>query len=108
MIDTRSDLTEDEMRLALFGTLGTSTASEALQNEKGGKVATDKYQKTEPRAEKKLSPTLIVKLRVGNEFEGRTEEFVYKANTLSHLQAEIDAKKAARKKFKYVELVSVS
>ncbi|KPY39336.1 Uncharacterized protein ALO52_00147 [Pseudomonas syringae pv. primulae] len=52
-------------------------------------------------------PKLIVTLRVGNEFEGETELFVCPADTLSKLQAELDAKKEARKKYKYIELVSV-
>ncbi|KPX24715.1 Uncharacterized protein ALO72_04181 [Pseudomonas syringae pv. delphinii] len=46
-------------------------------------------------------------LRVGNEFEGTTELIKYEADTLSRLQAELDAMKIARKKYKYVELVSV-
>jgi hypothetical protein len=46
-------------------------------------------------------------LRVGNEFEWKTELFIHEAHTLSTLQAELDAIKAARKKFKYVDLVSV-
>lgn len=48
-----------------------------------------------------------VTLRVGNEFEGKTESFNYDADTLSTLLAEQEATKAARKKFKYVEVVSV-
>ncbi|KPC30076.1 Uncharacterized protein ABJ99_1455 [Pseudomonas syringae pv. cilantro] len=46
-------------------------------------------------------------MRVGNEFEGDTELWVYPADTISTLQAELDAVKAARKKYRYVEVVSV-
>ncbi|KPB36965.1 Uncharacterized protein AC516_4026 [Pseudomonas amygdali pv. sesami] len=46
-------------------------------------------------------------LRVGNEFEGATGLFRHTADTLSKLQAELDAFKEARKKYKYIELVSV-
>jgi hypothetical protein len=52
-------------------------------------------------------PKLKITLRVGNEFEGDTELFIHEAHTLSTLQAEPDAIKVARKKFKYVDLVSV-
>ncbi|KPB34765.1 hypothetical protein ALP86_102048 [Pseudomonas amygdali pv. mori] len=46
-------------------------------------------------------------LRVGNEYEGTTELITHEADTLSRLQAEVDAMKIARKKYRYVELVSV-
>jgi len=45
---------------------------------------------------------------VGNEFEGHTEILTYEADTLSKLQAELDATRKARKKFKYVEVISVN
>lgn len=56
---------------------------------------------------KAFTPRLCVTLRVGNEFEGKTFELVHEADTLSTLQAELEATKAARKKFRYVEVVSV-
>ena len=46
-------------------------------------------------------------LRVGNEFEGETFEMTHDADTMSTLLAEQEATKAARKKFRYVEVVSV-
>lgn len=54
-----------------------------------------------------FTPRLRVTLRVGNEFEGETDLIVQEADTMSTLQAEQDAIKAARKKFRYVELISV-
>lgn len=64
-----------------------------------------------PAAKKKLAkaytPRLKVTLRVGNEFEGETYELIHEADTLSSLLAEQEAVKAAKKKYKYVEVVSV-
>lgn len=64
-----------------------------------------------PVAKKKVAkaftPRLKVTLRVGNEFEGETYELIHEADTLSSLLAEQEAVKAARKKYKYVEVVSV-
>ena len=47
-------------------------------------------------------------MRVGNEFEGKTELFTYEADTFSTLQAELDATKMARKKYRFIEVVSVT
>jgi len=64
-----------------------------------------------PAAKKKVAkaftPRLKVTLRVGNEFEGKMHEFIHEADTLSSLLAEQEAVKAARKKYRYVEVVSV-
>lgn len=46
-------------------------------------------------------------LRVSNEFEGKAFEIVHEADTLSTLLAEQEATKIVRKKFRYVEVVSV-
>ena len=43
----------------------------------------------------------------GTEFEGKTLELIHEADTLSKLLAEQDAVKAAKKKYRYVEVVSV-
>lgn len=59
------------------------------------------------KAAKSFTPRLKVTLRVGNEFEGKMIELVHEANTLSSLLAEQEAVKAARKRYKYVEVVSV-
>jgi len=44
---------------------------------------------------------------VGNAYEERTLEIVHEADTLSTLLAAQEATKAAREKFRYVEVVSV-
>ncbi|MGV8917282.1 MAG: hypothetical protein ACOH2R_05715 [Pseudomonas sp.] len=57
---------------------------------------------------KAFTPKLRVTLRVGNEFEGEMQDMIHDADTLSTLLAEQEAVKAARKKFRYVEVVSVN
>lgn len=92
-----SDLEED-MRRALFGSVGAPALPKPL-----AESLVPPKQKSNPR-----SPKVRVTLKVSKVFEGATELFVYEADTLSTLTAEIDAKAAARKqKFKYFEVVSV-
>ncbi|MGN9498510.1 hypothetical protein ACTMQ1_26655 [Pseudomonas syringae pv. aptata] len=99
-------MTEDEMREALFGARGSAVRSVAPLAQPN--VAEQPSNPTAKRkATKNFVPKLIVTLRVGNEFEGATELFTHQADTLSRLQAELDAMKEARKKYKYIDLVSV-
>jgi hypothetical protein len=103
------ELTEAEMRQALFGnapisaseSAGYSTAVQADVSD----APISKVAKT--RASKTFTPRLRVTLRVSTEFEGKTFEVVHEADTLSTLLAEQEATKVARKKFRYVEVVSV-
>ena len=44
---------------------------------------------------------------MGNEFEGETYEMIHEADTLSTLLAEQEAVKIAKKKYRYVEVISV-
>lgn len=86
------------MRLALFGVAGPD----------GKKSAETTKQGSRPREQaNRFAPRLIVTLRVGNEFEGKTVPFTYEAETLSTLQAELDAVKLARKKYRYIDVISV-
>ena len=81
------------MRHALFGRAGASTSVEPPP---------------EVRANRKVGRSrLRVTLRVSNEYEGKMFDFVHDADTLSTLLAEQEATKAARKKYRFVELVSV-
>ncbi|OCR25246.1 hypothetical protein AFK24_09245 [Pseudomonas syringae] len=102
-------LTEEEMRQALFGPAGVPALSSVQQaQEEPTTIAVIPPQavaKGTPR--KSRIPRMKVTLRVGNEFEGETEMFIHEADTLSTLQAELEATKAARKKFKYIEVISV-
>lgn len=104
------DLTEEEMRRALFGT--PAPASHVIAPPSAEPAPEVVFVKPPAPAPKKkvakaFTPRLRVTLRVGNEFEGKTFELIHEADTLSKLQAELDAVKAARKKYRYVEVVSV-
>lgn len=104
------DLTEEEMRRALFGT--AEPATQVTTSSIPEPVPEVVFMKPPaPTAKKKVAkaftPRLRVTLRVGNEFEGKTFELIHEADTLSKLLAEQEAVKAARKKFRYVEVVSV-
>jgi hypothetical protein len=101
--------TEEEMRQALFGnaeiSAPVSTAPvKEIQPDVDAVPVSKVAKKKVPKA---FTPRLLVTLRVSNEFEGRTLEIVHEADTLSTLLAEQEATKAARKKFRYVEVVSV-
>jgi hypothetical protein len=106
-----SELTEAEMRRALFGSAEVSAPIAPFVTKETvpdiviippGKAAPKK--KKVPKA---FTPRLKVTLRVGNEFEGETFDITHEADTLSTLLAEQEAVKAARTKYRYVEVVSV-
>lgn len=97
---------EEEMRQALFGGPSANPISTGA-----GLPSTDAQFSAPPRVKRTISrtfaPKLRVVLRVGNEFEGKTYEFVHEVSTLSTLLAEQEAVKAARRKYRFVEVVSV-
>ncbi|RMR00467.1 hypothetical protein ALP94_01034 [Pseudomonas savastanoi pv. glycinea] len=104
-----NNLTEEEMRQALFGSAASAEPvrfEPELQNLPAA-IIRPLASRANPKAFRRFIPRLRVTLRVGNDFEGETELIVHEADTMSSLQAEQDATKAARKKFRYVELVSV-
>jgi hypothetical protein len=104
-----SDL-EDEMRRALFGGAQTTAPVIAPQPKETAPeivVAPPTQPAEKKKAAKAFTPRLKVTLRVGNEFEGETQEITHEADTLSTLLAEQEATKVARKKYRYVEVVSV-
>lgn len=105
-----TELTEEEMRQALFGEPEAAALVIASHvQDTAPNIVTTEPLNTAKR--KKLSqtftPRLRVTLRVGNEFEGKMHEIVHEADTLSSLVAEQEATRAARKKFRFVEVVSV-
>lgn len=104
-----TELTEEEMRRALFGdTVLPEPAPNSNQRGIIPEAGVVKPVKTTNRkVSKGFTPRLKVTLRVGNDFEGEMQEMVHEADTLSSLVAEQEATKAARKKFRYVEVVSV-
>ncbi|MDD1963872.1 hypothetical protein NPS29_00925 [Pseudomonas putida] len=103
-------LSEEEMRRALFGNPASApNVTSPPSPEPVPEVVFVKPTAPAPkkRVAKAFTPRLKVTLRVGNEFEGKTYELILEADTLSKLQAELDVVKAARKKYRYVEVVSV-
>lgn len=101
--------TEEEMRQALFGNAEISAPVSTISvGESQSDVAVASVSKV---VTKKIlnafTPSLLVTLRVSNEFEGKTFKIVHEADTLSTLLAEQEATKAAKKKFRYVEVLSV-
>lgn len=105
-----NELMEDEMRRALFGyvvvhvpvsTSGTQKTLSEIEVVSPVSVVTKK------RVSKIITPRIRVTLQVGNEFEGKTFEIIHEVNTLSTLLAEQDATKTAKKKFKFVKVISV-
>lgn len=104
------ELTEEEMRRALFGSAEVSAPiipPKAVDPVPDVAIVLTDKPVTKKKASKAFTSRLRVTLRVGNEFEGKTELLVHEADTLSTLLAEQEATKAARKKFRYVEVISV-
>ena len=104
------ELTEEEMRQALFGNadIAPPIIEPALKEAVPDIVIVPPAKPAvRKKGAKAFTPRLRVHLRVGNEFEGETFEMTHEADTLSTLLAEQEAVKLARKKFRYVEVVSV-
>ncbi|WP_223538862.1 hypothetical protein [Pseudomonas sp. BF-R-12] len=105
-----TELTEEEMRRALFGEseVPASAINLHVQDTAPDVVIVEPAKVTKKKkVSKAFTPRLKVTLRVGNEFEGKMHEMVHEADTLSSLVAEQEATKTARKKFRFVEVVSV-
>lgn len=104
-----TDLTEEEMRRALFGQIQLPEPASQSHQQKIDQAApaVQQIKAAKKKVSKGFTPRLKVTLRVSNEFEGKTYEIIHEADTLSTLLAEQEATKIARKKFKYVEVVSV-
>ncbi|KPX76739.1 hypothetical protein ALQ34_00313 [Pseudomonas syringae pv. maculicola] len=105
-----TDLSEEEMRHALFGSpVPVSQVSAPAAPTLTPNIEPAQPLKPQPKkkAAKAFTPRLCVTMQVGNEFEGKTFELIHEADILSTLLAEQDAVKAARKKYRYVEVISV-
>ena len=104
-----TEMIEEEMRRALFGPsqapVPQVTITEPAAHVPDAVIVTPIA--TKKKVGKAFTPRLRVTLQVGNVFEGDTQLYVHEADTLSTLLAEQDAVKAARKKYRYVEVVSV-
>lgn len=101
--------TEEEMRQALFGNaeISAPVSTAPLEEIQPDVAAVSVLKVAKKKVPRTFTSRLLVTLRVSNEFEGRTLEIVHEADTLSTLLAEQEATKTARKKFRYVEVVSV-
>lgn len=105
-----SDLSEEEMRRALFGDAESAplvTPSPVPEATAELVLEKSKVSAQKNKVAKAFTPRLQVTLKVGNEYEGKMFELIHQADTLSKLLAEQQAVKAARKKFRYVEVVEV-
>lgn len=86
-----TELTEEEMRRAIFGTVAPAPQvaapppTEPVPDVVFVKPTASALKK---KAAKAFTPRLRVTLRVGNEFEGKTFELIHEADTLSKLLAE--------------------
>lgn len=103
------ELIEEEMRQALFGSAQISARASppSVTEVEAAIIAVPISRVAKKKLSKTFTPRLLVTLRVSNEFEGKTYEFLHEADTLSTLLAEQEATKAARRKFRYVEVISV-
>lgn len=101
---------EEEMRRALFGSAEVSAPTiptAAKETIPDVIIAPAVSSVAKKRVARPFTPRLRVTLLVGNEFEGETQKMTHEVDTLSILLAEQEAVKAARKKFRYVEVLSV-
>lgn len=103
------ELTEEDMRRALFGGVEPAPqfAVTPVPEPAPQVVFVKPAAPVAKKAARAFTPRLRVTLRVGNEFEGKMFELIHEADTLSKLLAEQEAVKTARKKYRYVEVVSV-
>ncbi len=101
-------LIEDEMREALFGSSNHPDPQPPSKTSEPVALAKPQPNPKPHAVSKTLSPKLRVILHVTKDFEGEVEVFIYDANTLSTLVAELEAKnEAKKKKFRYFDVVSV-
>lgn len=100
-----TELSEEEMRRALFGAahLPVHGPTADIPNVVLVPPATLARKKVSTT----FTPRLRVTLQVGNVYEGGMQPYVHEVDTLSTLLAEQEAVKAARKQYRYVEVVSV-
>lgn len=96
------------MRIALFGS-ATPPAREEASKPPVASQPTSPIAKSKAGKSRSSSLNLRVTLHVTKEFEGDIEVFVHESSTLSTLLAEQEARQAAKKKkFKYIDVVSIS
>lgn len=100
------NLTEEDMRRALFG--GASSVQSTSESSRQEVQARSRPSASTTKPPRSGTSKLRVTLDVSKAYEGEVEVFVHDVSTLSTLLAEQEAKAAARKKkYKYMEVVSV-
>lgn len=102
-----TDLTEEDMRRALFGSPGPASQVTAPSAPTPIPEIAPAQAQTKKKTAKAFTPRLRVTMQVGNDFEGKTFEMIHEADTLSTLLAEQEAVKMAKRKYRYVEVISV-
>lgn len=103
-----TQLSEEEMRRALFGASGSTNASTSAGRIDSSAGSSPMRGSKPAIFAKAASLKLRVTLHVSNVFEGDYEIVHYDTSTLSKIVAEMDAKKKLKKKYKYVTVVSVA
>lgn len=103
-----TQLSEEEMRWALFGTTGSIHASTPVGRANPAAAPRPISQSKPPASAKVASSKLRVTLEVSNVFEGDYEIVHYDVSTLSKIVAEMDVKKKLKKKYKYITVVSIT
>jgi hypothetical protein len=103
-----TQLSEEEMRRALFGTTNPIQISTPLGRLDPASVPTANPERKPPASAKAVSSKLRVTLHVSNVFESDYEIVHYDTSTLSKVVAEMDAKKTFKKKYKYITVASVT
>ncbi|MGI4840246.1 MAG: hypothetical protein ACRYF9_21805 [Janthinobacterium lividum] len=107
------ELTEEEMRRALFGADQAPAPQVAIPDPMAhipDVVIVPPAPAVAARKKKPstaFTPRVRVTLQVGNVFEGATQTYVHEADTISTLLAEQEAVKVARREYRYVEVASV-
>ncbi|WPP02429.1 hypothetical protein SFA35_25910 (plasmid) [Pseudomonas sp. HR96] len=105
------ELIEEDMRQALFGAAQAPppqvTIHDPMAHIPDVVIVPQAVRARKKKPSKAFTPRMRVTLQVGNEFEGVTQTYVHEADTISRLLAEQEAVKVARKKYRYVEVVSV-
>ncbi|KJZ64384.1 hypothetical protein [Pseudomonas fluorescens] len=103
-----TQLSEEEMRRALFGATNTIQISTPSGHPDPTAVPKVNPERKPAASAKAVSSKLRVTLHVSNVFEGDYEVVHYDTSSLSKIVAEMDAKKTFKKKYKYITVESVT
>lgn len=102
------DLSEEEMRRALFGITHINPSKTQSNDAASGSALRSEVPQKTPASKKAKASKLRVVMHVSNVYEGDYEVVIYETGTLSKIVAEMDAKKSLKKKYKYITVVDVA